>query len=428
MSFNLSDENGNIKFVNNTNFDITLVEGGVCAPHGFKASGIHCGIRASRTKRDFALIVSDVDCSAAGAFTKNVVKGAPVVLSQKNVSDGHARAIICNSGNANTCAPNGMEIARGMCRLAADKLGISEDDVLVASTGVIGQPMSMEPMEKGMDELVSNLFDDAMASKYAAEAIMTTDTRLKEIAIEFELGGKNCRIGAIAKGSGMINPNMATMLCFITTDVNIAPEILQRILSNDILDSFNMVCVDGDTSTNDTVLVLANGLAKNDRITDEKSYDFEVFSEALRSVTTYISKNLAADGEGATKLIECNIRGSISIENARKAASSVIASSLVKAAMFGADANWGRILCALGYGGAYIDVNKVSVDFASAKGVINVCKNGGAVDFSEEKAKEILLENYIAINVSIGNGKYGATAWGCDLTYDYVKINGDYRS
>lgn len=429
MSFDVVEakDSAMTAFVNNNDFNISLVEGGICAPKGFKASGIHCGIRESRKKRDLALIVSEVEASAAGCFTRNIVKGAPVLLSQRNIDNGYAQAIICNSGNANTCNANGMEIAQGMCDLVYRKLGIPSDNVIVASTGVIGQPMSLEPIANGMDELVENLFDDPSASKQAAEAIMTTDTRLKEIAIEFAIDGVPCRIGAIAKGSGMINPNMATMLCFITCDVNITPQLLQEALSADILDSFNMITVDGDTSTNDSVCIMANGRAGNPRIAT-KNYDYEVFCEALNTVTTYISKNMARDGEGATKLIECCAKGCISKENARIVAKSVVSSNLVKAAMFGADANWGRILCALGYGGGYIDLPRVSVDFISAKGQIHVCEKGFGVPFSEELAKEILSEDCIRILVNVGNGKYSATAWGCDLTYDYVKINGDYRT
>lgn len=428
MSYNLINSTDSMTaFVNNSDYTMNEIEGGICAPKGFKASGIHCGIRATRTKRDLALIVSDVEASAAGAFTRNIVKGAPVIVSQKHLEDGYAQAIICNSGNANTCNANGIEIANGMCELVNKKLGIPFDNVLVASTGVIGQEMSLEPMINGMDELADNLFDDPSASKMAAEAIMTTDTRMKEIAIEFDIDGVVCRIGAIAKGSGMINPNMATMLCFVTSDVNIMPELLQKAVAEIIPETFNMVSVDGDTSTNDSVCVLANGMAGNKRISS-KGYEYDVFFEALRAVMTYISKNLASDGEGATKFIECCVKGAASTEIARTLAKSVISSSLVKAAMFGADANWGRVLCAMGYGGGYIDLNRVCVDFASRKGSIRVCERGYGIPFSEELAKEILSENEIRINVIAGTGKGSATAWGCDLTYDYVKINGDYRT
>lgn len=402
-----------------------IISGGVCAAKGFTANGVHCGIRKNRTKKDLSLIYSKEPATAAAVYTTNLVKGAPLLVTKNNIADGKASAIICNSGNANTCNANGVEIAEQMCSLVADKLNISKTDVIVASTGVIGQPLEIEPIKDGMDALVDGL--NTNGSDDAAQGIMTTDTVKKEVAIEFELGGKTCRIGGIAKGSGMIHPNMATMLVFITTDVNISATMLQKALSSDIQNTFNMLSVDGDTSTNDMVCVLANGLAEND-IIESDGEDFEIFMKALNTVTVYLSRTIAGDGEGATKLLECKVSGANDLTTAKTAAKSVICSSLLKAAMFGADANWGRVLCALGYSGAKLDVNKIDVSFKSNKGTIDVCKNGSGIEFSEEKAKEILLEKEIEILVSVGDGEYSATAWGCDLTYDYVKINGDYRT
>lgn len=332
--------------------------------------------------------------------------------------------MIVNSGNANTCNADGIEIAEGMCALVSQHTGLSEKDVIVASTGVIGQPLSLEPIENGMAELVSGLGDNSDA---AANAIMTTDTKKKEISFAFNIDGTECHIGGIAKGSGMIHPNMATMLVFVTTDCAISPEMLQKALSEDIKTSFNMVSIDGDTSTNDMVSVMANGLAGNEAITAEGEA-FEAFCEALSAVTRYLCRSIAADGEGATKLLTCKVSGACDEENAKTIAKSVICSSLVKAAMFGSDANWGRVLCAIGYSGAKTDVNKVGVSFKSQKGEIEVCRDGAGVDFSEETAKEILLEKEIEIIVTLGDGSFSAEAWGCDLTYDYVKINGDYRT
>ncbi len=402
-----------------------IIKGGVCAAKGFTANGVHCGIRKNRTKKDLSLICSKEPATAAAVYTTNLVKGAPLLVTKNNIANGKASAIICNSGNANTCNANGIEIAEQMCSLVADKLNISKTDVIVASTGVIGQPLEIEPIKDGMDSLISGL--NANGSDDAAQGIMTTDTVKKEVAIEFKLGGKTCRIGGIAKGSGMIHPNMATMLVFITTDVNISAKMLQKALSTDIQNTFNMLSVDGDTSTNDMVCVLANGLAEND-IIESDGEDFEIFMKALNTVTVHLSRMIAGDGEGATKLLECKVTGANDLTTAKTAAKSVICSSLLKAAMFGADANWGRVLCALGYSGAKLDVNKIDVSFKSAKGIIDVCKNGAGIEFSEEKAKEILLEKEIEILVNVGNGEYSATAWGCDLTYDYVKINGDYRT
>ena len=402
-----------------------IISGGVCAAKGFSAGGVHCGVRKNRTKRDLAMIYSETKASAAAVYTTNLVKGAPLTVTKNNIANGYAQAVICNSGNANTCNADGIEIAEKMCAIAADTLGIDKTDVVVASTGVIGQPLSILPFESGIPAVAAVLSKDG--SDAAAEGIMTTDTVKKEIALEFEIGGKVCRIGGIAKGSGMIHPNMATMLVFITTDACIAPEMLQKALSSDIADTFNMVSVDGDTSTNDMVTVLANGMAGNKEITSDGE-DFAAFMKALNTVTVYLCRCIAGDGEGATKLLECNVSGAKDIANAKTVAKSVICSSLLKAAMFGADANWGRVLCAIGYSGADVDVNKVDVSFKSQKGEITVCHNGAGVDFSEEKAKEILLEKEIEINISLGDGTASATAWGCDLTYDYVKINGDYRT
>ena len=402
-----------------------IVEGGVCAAKGFTAGGIHCGIRKNHTKKDLSLIVSAVPASAAAVYTTNLVKGAPLIVTKNHLQNGIAQAVICNSGNANTCNANGIEIAERMSALTACHLGISPDDIIVASTGVIGQPLCIDPIEKALPQLVQNL--SPQGGKDAAVGIMTTDTVMKEIAVEFEIGGHTCRIGGIAKGSGMIHPNMATMLVFITTDCAIVPEMLRKALSGDIANTFNMVSVDGDTSTNDMVSVLANGLAGNDPITCEGE-DFEIFMKALNTVTVDLCRKIAGDGEGATKLLECRVTGGKDIQNARTVAKSVICSSLLKAAMFGADANWGRVLCAIGYSGAAVDVAKVDVSFKSAAGEILVCKDGAGVEFSEEIAKQILLEKEIDILVNLGDGPYSATAWGCDLTYDYVKINGDYRT
>lgn len=402
-----------------------IIDGGICAAKGFKASGTHCGIRKNRTKKDLSLIMSEVKANAAAVYTTNLVKGAPLTVTKDHISDGKAQAVICNSGNANTCNANGIEIAEEMSRMTADALGISPSDIIVASTGVIGQPLDLEPISKGIPVLCEQLSENGGAD--AAEGIMTTDTVLKEIAVEFTVGGKTCRIGGIAKGSGMIHPNMATMLVFITTDAAISSEMLQKALSTDIADTFNMISVDGDTSTNDMVTVLANGLAGNKEIVSEGE-DFTAFMEALNTVNVYLCRMIAGDGEGATKLLECSVSGAKDIKCAKTVAKSVICSSLLKAAMFGADANWGRVLCAIGYSGADVDVLKVDVSFKSEKGTVDVCKNGSGVEFSEDEAKKILSEKEIEIIVGLNSGNAEATAWGCDLTYDYVKINGDYRT
>ncbi|MBE6810048.1 MAG: bifunctional glutamate N-acetyltransferase/amino-acid acetyltransferase ArgJ [Ruminococcaceae bacterium] len=405
--------------------DIKLINGGVCAAQGFKASGVHCGIRKNKTKKDLALIVSDTLCNAAAVYTTNLVKGAPLTVTKNNIANGKAQAVICNSGNANTCNANGIEIAEKMCELVAAQTGISASDIIVASTGVIGQPLDITPIANGIPVLADSLSYDNCQD--AAEAIMTTDTIDKQIAVEFTIGGKVCKMGGIAKGSGMIHPNMATMLVFITTDAAISSEMLGKALSGDIANTFNMLSIDGDTSTNDMVTVLANGLAGNDEITAEGE-DFNIFMKALNTVTVNLCRVIAGDGEGATKLLECKVSGANSLDTAKTVAKSVICSSLLKAAMFGADANWGRVLCAIGYSGAKVDVNKIDVSFISNKGEILVCQNGAGVDFSEEKAKEILLEKEIVIDIKLNDGEFSSTAWGCDLTYDYVKINGDYRT
>jgi len=402
-----------------------MITGGVCAAKGFKANGIHCGIRHNHSKKDLALIVSNVPATAAAVYTQNLVKGAPLAITKENIANGIAQAVICNSGNANTCNADGPQIARDMCALVEKATGISAKDVVVASTGVIGQPLDITPISNGMDELVSGLSYEG--GNNAAQAIMTTDTVSKEVAVEFTLGGKVCRMGGIAKGSGMIHPNMATMLVFITTDAAISAPMLQKALSSDITATFNMLSIDGDTSTNDMVTVLANGLAGNEEITCEGE-DFTTFMCALNSITVALCRMIAGDGEGATKLLECKIIGAETLEAAKTTAKSVICSSLLKAAMFGADANWGRVLCAIGYSGADVDVNKIDVAFRSKAGTIEVCRDGAGVPFSEEIAKQILLEKEIEILVGLGDGPYSASAWGCDLTYDYVKINGDYRT
>ncbi len=401
-----------------------FINGGICAAKGFTAGGVHCGIRKNKTKKDLALIFSENVASAAAVYTTNLVKGAPLAVTKAHLINGKAQAVICNSGNANTCNANGIEVAEEMAKITADALNISEDDVVVASTGVIGQPLDITPIKNSI-----NLLKDALGnnSADAAEGIMTTDTVQKEVAVSFEIGGVTCKIGGIAKGSGMIHPNMATMLVFITSDVAIAPAMLQKALSKDIQSTFNMVSVDGDTSTNDMVTVLANGMAGNEEITDEGE-SFDIFMKALNTVTVHLCRMIAGDGEGATKLLECKVTGATDEKTAKTVAKSVICSSLTKAAMFGADANWGRVLCAIGYSGADVDVTKVDVSFTSAKGTIPVCKDGSGIEFSEEIAKEILLEKEITINVDLNSGEFNSTAWGCDLTYEYVKINGDYRT
>ena len=404
---------------------IEFIDGGLCAPKGFQASGVYCGIRQNKTKKDLSLIVSDAMCTAAAVYTKNKVKGAPITVTKEHLKDGKAKAIICNSGNANTCAPNGVEIAKQTCELLAKELNISASDIIVSSTGVIGLPMSIEPFERGIPKLVKKLSYDG--SDDAARGFMTTDTVKKEFAVSLIIGNRECHIGGIAKGSGMIHPNMATMLCYLTTDVAITSEMLQKALSNDILDTFNQLSVDGDTSTNDTVAILANGLAEN-AVIDSEGKDFETFCAALNVINSAIVKALAKDGEGASKLLECIVSDAPDQKTARVVSKSVITSSLFKSAMFGEDANWGRALCAIGYADAEFDAENIDIVLSSAKGSIEVCKGSSYCWFSEEEASEILSEKEIKILVSLNQGDAQAMAWGCDLTYKYVKINGDYRS
>ena len=402
-----------------------VVSGGVTAPKGFLAGGVHCGVKRSMRKKDLALVFSETSCNAAGLYTKNKVKGAPLIVTKENLSNGIAQAVLCNAGNANTCNADGVEKAKKMCELAAEALHIKADDIIVASTGVIGVPMPIEPIASGIPKLIKAISIDGASD--AAQAIMTTDTFIKEYAVSFEIANITCTIGGMAKGSGMLHPNMATMLAFLTSDVAITPEMLEKALLADVDDSFNMLSVDGDTSTNDMVTVMANGMAKNPVI-DREGEAFEIFCGALAAITREFSRMMAKDGEGATKLLTCNVTGAPDKRTARIAAKSVITSSLVKAAMFGEDANWGRILCALGYADCDLIIETIDVSLRSNAGTIKVCKNGAGVDFSEEKAAEILHEKEIDIDVSLGKGNYTATAWGCDLTYDYVKINGDYRT
>ncbi len=403
---------------------LEMIEGGVCAPRGFRANGVHCGIRKNKTKRDLALIVSEKRCSAAAVYTTNLVKGAPVIVTKEHIQDGYLQAVVVNSGNANTCNRNGVSIANRMCALVKRYTKIPKEDVAVASTGVIGQKLSIDPIKEGMPELAAGLGDHSDA---AAEAIMTTDTVKKELAYKFMLGGKEVKIGAIGKGVGMICPSMATMLLFVTTDAAISPEMLQKALSEEVDDSINMLSVDRDTSTNDMLLVLANGLAENKEIVAEGK-DFQRFKEVLHAVTTNYCKMLAADGEGATKLIECHVKRAKTKADARLAAKSVVNSSLVKSMVFGADANGGRVMCALGYSGADLDVAKINVSFCSSAGIVDAYKRGCAVAFDEELAKKILSQKEIHIMVDLNDGIESATGYGCDLTYDYVKINGDYRT
>lgn len=402
-----------------------IIEGGVTAAKGFQASGIHCGIRKNRSKADLALIYSDVPCAAAAVYTQNLVKGAPIAVTKRNIADGMARAVICNSGNANTCNADGEEKAQKMCDLIAAELHIDSSDVIVASTGVIGQVLPIEPIANSVKTLAEAL--STTGSNDAAKAIMTTDTVEKEYALEVELDGKTVTIGGITKGSGMIHPNMATMLGFLTTDASIIPELLNEALHTAIEDTFNMVSVDGDTSTNDMVSVMASGLAENQTIT-EKNHEYKLFTQALTEVCAVLSRKIAKDGEGATRLLECAVTGAKTKEDARTVAKSVICSNLLKCAIFGADANWGRVLCAIGYSGANININGVDVAFESKQGRIEVCKNGAGLPFDEDIAKKILLEDDIIVAVTLHEGSECATAYGCDLTYDYVKINGDYRS
>ncbi len=408
--------------------EITFIAGGATAAQGFSATGEHMGIRRNRTRRDVALIVSEIPANAACVYTQNLVKGAPILVTQKHVENGIAQAVICNSGNANTCNANGVEIAEGMCALVEKYIGVKAEDVIVASTGVIGQPMTLEPFEKNFGKLADSLEDTPAGGTRAAEAIMTTDTVSKEVAVRFPLGGKMCKLGGISKGSGMIAPNMATMLCFLTTDAAISSVALKRALTTVTADTFNMLSVDGDTSTNDMVSILANGMAGNAPIEACMGTDYEAFVAALYKVCEKLCAIMAKDGEGATKLLVCEVTGAKSTAAAKLVAKAVIKSTLLKAAIFGADANWGRVLCAIGYAGADVDVSKVDVNFRSNRGLIPVCRGGAGVAFSEETAKEILMDDEITVQVALNSGSATAKAWGCDLTYDYVKINGDYRT
>ena len=407
---------------------LKLIDGGVCAAQGFKAAGIHVGVKTHADwKKDVALIVSDVDCAASAVFTKNVVKAAPIHVDRAHLADGKARAIIANSGNANACAPHGEENAEKMCAAAAKAIGCKAEDVLVSSTGVIGQTLNVKVIEDGVPELYSALAATPEASDAAAHAIMTTDTEKKEAAVETVIGGKVVRMGGIAKGSGMIHPNMGTMLCFLTTDCAISPEMIKTALLETVNVSFNRISVDGDTSTNDSCIVLANGMAGNAVIT-EKGEDYAAFLEALQALCTELAKKMASDGEGAKHLITCTVQGAADEAQAETISKSVISSTLTKAAIFGADANWGRVLCAMGYSGAEFDPDKVDVHFTSAAGDIAVCEKGRGLDFDEELAKKILTEHDVEINITMGEGNAACTCWGCDITYDYIKINGDYRT
>lgn len=404
---------------------VEFVEKGVCAPKGFLASGIHAGFKKNPSKRDLGLIVSEVEANVAAVYTQNKVKGAPIQVTKEHIKDGKAKAIITNSGNANTCAPNGVEIANATCSLLSEELGIKEDDIIICSTGVIGEELHLDPFIKGMPRLVRKLSDDGSLS--AAKAIMTTDKVPKEVAVSFILDGKVCKIGGVAKGSGMINPNMATMLSFITTDVSISSSMLKNALDEDIKDSYNQLTIDGDTSTNDTVAIMANGLSGNKEIkTKGKSYD--AFCQALSMVTTYLCRELAKDGEGAGKLLETVVNGAKDKDVARLISKTVTDSSLVKTAVFGEDANWGRVLCAIGYTDADFSADNVDVSISSKAGSIEVCSKSTAVNFSEEVAKDILSEDEIKLIINLNNGTEEAIAYGCDLTYSYVRINGRYRT
>ena len=407
---------------------MNFIEGGVCAAKGFKASGIHVGVKTHADwKKDVALIVSETPCAAAGVFTRNVVKAAPIHIDLAHLKNGVARAIIANSGNANACAPHGEEYAERMCAAAAKVIGCAADDVLVSSTGVIGQTINIDAIEGGVQNLYDALASTVEASDAAAHAIMTTDTVKKEAAVETVIDGKAVRVGGIAKGSGMIHPNMGTMLCFITTDCAISSDMIRAALLETAEISFNRISVDGDTSTNDSCMVLANGLAENAEIT-ERGPAYAAFLEALQALCVKLARDMASDGEGAKHLITCTVRGAKSVKSAETISKSVISSTLMKAAIFGADANWGRALCAMGYSGETFNPEKVNIAFASAAGEIDVCANGRGLNFDEEKAKTILTEHDIEIRIAMGEGDASCTCWGCDITYDYIKINGDYRT
>jgi glutamate N-acetyltransferase/amino-acid N-acetyltransferase len=407
---------------------VKTVSGGVCAPKGFKAGGVWCGIKASSKKRDLALVYSEKTCTAAAMFTANRVKAASVQLSMKHLAGGKLHAVIANSGNANACTGEaGLAAARRMAELAADEFALNPSEVAVASTGVIGVPLPIAAIEHSIGALANSLRGDESGHAAALEAIMTTDTRKKEIALEIEIGGRPVRIGGMTKGSGMIHPNMATMLCFLSTDAAISREMLDAALRQAVRRSFNRLTVDGDTSTNDTVIIMANGMAGNAPIQAQES-DFALFADALEAACASLARQMARDGEGATKLLTVAVTGAEDEQAAETLAKSVAASSLVKAACFGADANWGRVLCALGYAGAEFDPAKTDLCFKSPAGSIAVYEQGAPLPFSEEDAKRILSEEEIEILVNLHGGGGGASAWGCDLSYDYVKINGDYRS
>ncbi len=404
---------------------IEFAQNGICAPQGFKASGIHAGFKKNPSKKDLGLIFSEKECNAAAVYTKNKVKGAPIAVTKEHLKDGKARAIITNSGNANTCAPNGVEIAKATCSLLAGELEIKNDDIIICSTGVIGEELSIEPFKKGMPRLVKKLSEEGSTS--SAKAIMTTDKVPKEVAVSFLLGGKICKIGGIAKGSGMINPNMATMLSFITTDAAISSEMLRHMLLEDVKDTYNQLTIDGDTSTNDTLAIMASGLAGNKEITGEGT-DYETFMQALNMVTTYLCRELAKDGEGATKLLETVVSGAPDVDTARVISKTITDSALVKTAVFGEDPNWGRILCALGYSEGEFSTDNVDVTISSKSGNIDVCRGTTAVEFDDDQAKKVLSENEIMLLVNLNTGDSQAAAYGCDLTYSYVKINGKYRT
>lgn len=399
---------------------------GITSPKGFKAAGVHCGLKKNPLKKDLAIIYSEVQATACGVYTQNKVKGAPLLVTKNHLNNKIAQAIIINSGNANTCTGNdGLEKANKMAELCGKALNINTNDVLVASTGVIGVPLNINAIETAIPFAIENLSETG--GHDAAEAIITTDTSTKEISIEFKIDDTTVTIAAMAKGSGMIHPNMATMLSFITTDLNIDENLLKEALQASVNLSYNRISIDGDSSTNDMVVILANGLAGNTPIT-EKDKNYFKFIEALNTLNIHLAKEIAKDGEGATKLIECTVSCCKDEKTAEVLAKSVINSSLVKTAMFGSDANWGRVLCALGYADADFNPDLVSVEFSSKDNSILVCQNGCFIGFDEEKAKEILLNDTIQININLNDGEASATVWGCDLTYNYVKINGDYRS
>jgi glutamate N-acetyltransferase/amino-acid N-acetyltransferase len=400
------------------------VSGGITAAPGFLASGIHCGIRKNREKRDLALIVADRLCAAAAVYTTNKVKAAPLYLTMENLKDGHARAILVNSGNANACAPGGLEAAQTTVAAAAKAAGLKPEDFIVNSTGVIGQALPVDTMVMKMPELVNALSPDGCG---AAEAIMTTDTFVKTHAVEFTVGGTTITLGGMAKGSGMIHPDMATMLAFLTTNICIEPDLLQEALRESAACTYNRISVDGDTSTNDMTAILASGAAKNP-IIDAKNENYFIFLQVLNEVNLKLAKDIARDGEGATKLIICRVKEAASEETAVALAKSVISSSLVKAMVFGEDANVGRVLCAMGYAGVDFEPQAVDIIFASAAGQVMVCQNGIGLAFDEGLALIVLKEKEITIEVHLHSGTKTAEAYGCDLTYDYVKINGDYRT